>query len=314
MKRNEEMNLQNTENELENCKFVKTILMITIVFYHSILFWNNWFTKDPVYSSSLFVGLSFWLNSFHIYTFVLVSGYLFYFLKMELGKYREFRSFAITKIKRLIVPYIFLSVFWCAPIYSYFFDSSIDELFQKYILGISPNQLWFILMLFWVFIIFYFCSEFFMNFTIRGAVLVLFIYGLGIIGGGILTNYFQIWTACLYVPLFWIGFKLRQYNMGYIRKIPLAALIVTDIVLFIFVQYIQSFEGVLFTILNLGISFALHIVGSVMVFVFLQKLSNMVKWKENKFFDFISKQSMSIYLIHQQIIYFLIYWLNGGKR
>ena len=48
-----------------------------------------------------------------------------------------------------------------------------------------------------------------------------------------------------------------------------------------------------------------------MAFVVLQKMAEKVKWKESKAFNIIAKQSMPIYLFHQQVIYFFIYWLNG---
>jgi len=39
------------EKELENCTFIKTILMVIIVIYHSMLFWNGtWFNViQPVF-------------------------------------------------------------------------------------------------------------------------------------------------------------------------------------------------------------------------------------------------------------------------
>ena len=37
-----------TQRELENCTFIKTILMITIVLYHSLVFWTGtWFIDTP---------------------------------------------------------------------------------------------------------------------------------------------------------------------------------------------------------------------------------------------------------------------------
>ena len=59
--------------------------------------------------------------------------------------------------------------------------------------------------------------------------------------------------------------------------------------------------------MNLGFEFILHIFGALMSFVVLQKLAKYIRWSENKVFCFIGKNSMSIYLFHQQIIY----WLNG---
>ncbi len=73
------------KKQLDNCYFIKTVLMIIIVFYHSILFWSeSWLTEvTPVFESKSLAVISSWLNSFHVYAFTLVSGYIFYFLKNE---------------------------------------------------------------------------------------------------------------------------------------------------------------------------------------------------------------------------------------
>ena len=66
------------QDRLQNCIFVKTILMFLVILGHSAAFWSEqWFTENPVYESALLKYLYEWLGSFHVYTFVLVSGYIF---------------------------------------------------------------------------------------------------------------------------------------------------------------------------------------------------------------------------------------------
>ena len=60
--------------------------------------------------------------------------------------------------------------------------------------------------------------------------------------------------------------------------------------------------------------FFLHIIGAVMAFVILQKIAGVVKWRENKVFRALAEYSMPMYLFHQQIIYFVIIWLNGSMN
>lgn len=74
------------ERELQNCTFVKTILMILVVAGHALDFWTGeWFTESPVFESPFCDLLSRWINSFHIYAFALVSGYIFRYIKYENG-------------------------------------------------------------------------------------------------------------------------------------------------------------------------------------------------------------------------------------
>jgi len=298
--------------ELSNLNFVKTILMLIVVLYHCILFWNgNWFVGEPAYASQVLSIVAQWMNTFHIYAFTLVSGYLFYYLKCENGKYDRFFPFLINKVKRLLVPYVFVSLVWVIPFTVYFFQHSISDIIINFGLGVSPNQLWFLLMLFGVFIFFYPLSGFFQKHKIGGIVLVIAFYGIGLIGQAVLPNVFQIFHACTYIPLFWLGFKIRQYGSGFLRRIPTIVWIILDISLFILFRVVSGLNGFMVALLKQGIHFLLCIVGSLMAFVILQKLASRVSWKDSKIFSFLSKNSMTVYLLHQQVIYIFIFLLNG---
>ena len=304
------------DQELKNCSFVKTVLMLVIVLYHSILFWGgNWFTGAPVYDSKVLLYLARWMNSFHIYAFALVSGYLFYFLKHEKQKYDKFLPFVANKSKRLLIPYVFIAAIWVIPIQWIFFRNSFFEIFKKYILGTSPSQLWFLLMLFGVFVIFWPLSNFFKNHNIIGIAVVAFLYCISIVGPIIVPNVLQIWTACAYVPFFWLGFKMRQYIstgiFGFIRKLPCLVWFLVHICLFVLGEFLSVYSSsIIFKMANIGLQFFLHIVGAIMAFQCFQKLTMLIK-PENKLLQSLSNLSMPIYLVHQQVIYFFIYFLNG---
>lgn len=70
---------------IQNCVFIKTNLMLLVVLGHSVNFWRgDWFTGNPLIPSMGLTFLSKWVNSFHVYAFTLVSGYLFAY-KMSAG-------------------------------------------------------------------------------------------------------------------------------------------------------------------------------------------------------------------------------------
>lgn len=304
--------LQIKSQELSNCAFVKTVLMLLVVAYHCISFWTGtWFTNNPVFDSYILSALSSFLNSFHIYGFTLVSGYLFYFLRYEKGKYSSFIPFAVNKSKRLLIPYVFVALIWVIPFAVHYFHFDTAEIIKYYVLATSPNQLWFLLMLFFVFMIFYPLTSFFEKNNVVGAIIVIGIYGIGLAGAQVLPNIFQIFRACMYLPLFWLGFKIRQYGSDTLMKIPSLAWMAADVLLFILVQYLSGFDATIIKLFNLGFTFLLHIIGALMAFVVLQKLANRVNWKESKVFTLLSKNSMPVYLFHQQIIYVFISLLNG---
>ena len=66
--------------------FIKFVLMIIIVLYHSMIFFTgNWFNQSPVVPSNFYSIFSKWLNTFHIYAFTIISGYIFAYIKYERG-------------------------------------------------------------------------------------------------------------------------------------------------------------------------------------------------------------------------------------
>lgn len=284
------------QTELANCIFIKTILMILVILYHSIVFWlGGWFNiETPQFESIIFYYSSQWLNSFHVYGFALVSGYLFFYSKYEKGKYQKFLLFIKNKALRLLVPTVFVSAIWIVPISEYFFNYNISIILNNYILAVSPNQLWFLWMLFDVFIIFWLLSDYFKKHDLIGGVAVIGFYGVSLVGSSVLPNVFQIWAACAYLPLFWLGFKIRQHGSELINKIHWAVWIVVDLALFTILQFISK-EDMFFKLLSIGCSFLLHIVGAMMAFVVLQKLANHANWQKSKVFTFLSKRSMPVF-------------------
>ena len=243
------------------------------------------------------------MNAFHIFAFALVSGYLFYYLKIEQGKYKEFQPFLIGKIKRLIIPYIFVCVFWVVPVAEYFFHYSIPEVIERYVLGTNPNQLWFLLMLFWVYIIARPLEGVFDRKPIIDTVIVVCLYAVGMVGSRYVPNYFFIWRSCEYVLFFWIGFMIRKLPEVF-GKIKWYMWLAGFVVLFILWEKIDS--GAIHSLLEI----AIHVTGSIAAFECLSTLAEHIDWNK-PWFKNLSSKTMPMYLFHQQIIYFTIYWLNG---
>lgn len=304
----------NKDVELANCSFVKTVLMMIVV-YHCILFWTeNWFVEKPLIPSETLSLLSNWMNSFHIYGFTLVSGYLFFYLKFEKNSYQKFLPFLLNKAKRLLIPYVFVSFAWVIPVSEVFFDYSIGDIVKNYILGVAPSQLWFLLMLFCVFMIFYPLSKFFKEKTFLGGMVVLSLYGISFFFRQILPDFFQIFRAFEYLAFFWLGFQIRAKGNGNIPKGASIILILLDIVLFFLLQYLSRFTGIFFSLLEFGLTFLLHVLGAIMSFVVLQKVAQRIPWSNNRIFNYVSKSAMPVYLFHQQVVYFFIHFLNGAMN
>lgn len=302
------------KNTLRNCSFVKTILMLMVIIGHSCAFWSgHWFTEDPAIASNGLRWLYSWISSFHIYGFALVSGYLFAF-KID-GGYRNYPFFLKNKAKRLLVPYVFVMLIWVAPISVYFFRWDLNRLFRTYVLCVDPSQLWFLWMLFDVFAIVWPLRKVMMDRPLIGWVLSMILYGIGIFGRRSLPNYYCIWTACQYVPFFYAGMRIRAGEMSVekdiVQKVPWFAWLAADVVLFICSTMAEVHVGIVWSLLNVALTFLLHIVGAIMAWTVLQYFSDCLAWRQSRVFKTLSGYAMPIYLFHQQIIYFTITWLNG---
>ena len=74
--------------------------------------------------------------------------------------------------------------------------------------------------------------------------------------------------------------------------------------------YLKSFNGLFFKISGFGLTVILQLIGAMMAFLVLQKLSGYVDWKKNKLIKGFLQISMPIFLLHQQLIYFSISLFN----
>ncbi len=301
------------QDRLSNCKFVKTMLMISVVVYHCILFWNGeWFSEVEKVQCGTngFDLLTGFLSKLHVFCFALVSGYIFRHIKFEKMGYKEFLPFIGTKFLRLIVPMLFVSAIWVVPVEAYYFDYDILTVLKRYILMTGPKQLWFLVMLFNVFWIAYFLSNFWEKHPFGGLCSVILLYGVGTVGEELFVNVFQIWTSLTYVFFFWFGFYLRKYRESVLWKIPAIVYILLIIVLTVGNIYVNAFDGKVLKLMRPLVKVVLRVLEPIGAFIVLQKLASRIDCK-NKVLEFLGDNSMVVYLFHQQFIYFTIIWFNG---
>ncbi len=304
----------NTEQqqELNNCNFAKIILMLLVVLYHSMAFWTeNWFCDIPAFQSTVLSFAAKWLNSFHIYTFTLISGYIFYYLQYECKKnYKTYGTLIRSKLRRLIVPYIFVSIVWVVPISAYFYHSTIKEMIFQYVLAIAPSQLWFLFMLFDVFLLFYPLSSV-IDREPEGLLVIFGGYMIGILGEKFFPNIFQIWTSFRYLAYFAMGYKLRQHKSSWLRKIPIWVWLFCDVSIFSITQILMEYDGAFIKLINFALRNFANLWGAIAFFFILQSVAEHISWNRCRVLLALQRTSMPIYLFHQQIIYFVIRFLNG---
>lgn len=293
--------------ELENCHFVKMVLMLLVVLCHSVSFWGgNWFQaykpSTELYSMKIISG---WTGAIHVYGFVFVSGYLFFHLRETLGKYQDFTAFIKNKTKRLIIPYCFVCVVWVIPISVYFYHYSIKDIIVYYALGISPSQLWFLLVIFWCYVICWILFKYVKSDALCIAISI-FLYIIGTAERQMYYDFFSLFRGLQFVSFFTCGYLIRKHTQSINHKLLLIVCLCLHIAL-----YLISLSLSIDNQLKAAYDLLLHLVSAVFIFELLQYIAGRIKWQDNKTIRVLIHCSMPIYLFHQQIIYFIISVLNN---
>ena len=249
--------------------------------------------------------LSKWLNSFHVYCFTLISGYVFYALKFEQGRYQKYITFIANKAKRLLNPYAVVSVIWVIPISVYLTGIGWPEIWKSYVLGESPSQLWFLLMLFWVFIIIWPLSSYLDKHSIHGLIIMITIYLLGRKLSGMVPNIWGFVTALQYEIYFYLGFLIAKRKVLINYKNTILWLFIS-VTLWLTANMVNLPQNI-----NALKELLIHTTGAIACFYMLQFILLKSNCERCRFLKILANNSMTIYLFHQQLIYISIIFLNG---
>ena len=297
------------EKKISFCDQAKTLMMILVIAMHAMAFyWGNWFkVMTPAQDAPIFAFIGSYLNTFHVYVFTFVSGYLFQFLKFEKGKYKVFTDFVKKKALRLMVPYVFLAAFWCAPFQIYFYQSDATEIFRNYVLGYSPAQLWYLLMLFWLFAIIYPLTNKIQSlklYQVAAFAFISYLFGMGLY---ILPAPLNLPASFVHMAFFIMGMVYRKNNpkLGAWYKFALP-----HFILFCIGYYLSFEHSTTIKIIRYVIEFFTITAGVFMVIALIKKFQDAAIWN-SPLYNFFKENSFTMYLVHQQIIYCTIATFNG---
>ena len=290
----------NKVSRLDYLDFAKLCLMFIVILSHSIKVANDdWFHLGITGIPAL-KYLSDWFTSFHVQSFTMISGYLFYFLFIEKSKYADLKQFVRNKFDRLLVPCIFVLCCWIIPINSVLFHMGKKEIIHCFLLLENPSQLWFLVMLFGVFLVARCAGRFPERHPVIWISVVTVSYFAGTVSGKFIPDIFQIWTILQYLIFFYLGFYYRGYIEKYGMEKYWWGLLTADIAVFLILKSIPVQAGLgVYAALRLAVGFILKITGCLMAFTCLGKLGKAVYVPGGKLTFFVNR-SMVIYLVHNQ--------------
>lgn len=286
---------------------MKVGLTLLVVFAHSTRMYTPEGVFHPVESSALLKYITIFIYSFHMPAFICLSGMLYGF-GIEKGKYTDKKRFLISKIKRLVIPYVLVGSCIVVPVelflklYDYSF---LEAVYRNIILSQDPRHLWYNMALFLIFCLCILLRKIFLSRKV-------FINVLVIIGGYIIhelarwvPGYFNMGSAAQYLIFFIVGIYINRYIHNYsfrtIRKIFVVVLIL--IVMFLvrlFIYHgsmISAFLGILLSIIGASIICDIKC----------------IEVTKTNLFILIKRNSYGIYLFHPMLIY-LMYNLFANEH
>lgn len=140
---------QNKEKvRLDEVTLMRTILAVLIVFMHSFTcYQGSWAPPEGYLDIPLYKWIARLSFAFTLEAFVFISGYLFAFQRITLGRRGGGISLIISKLKRLILPSIIFSILYFFLFCDY---KGVGNTVYSVINGCG--HMWYLPMLFWCFI------------------------------------------------------------------------------------------------------------------------------------------------------------------
>ena len=304
------------KDELVFCAPIKTVMMLLVVLYHSCALWMGGWFGEPATPSEVIGVFARWLNTFHVPTFVFLSGCLYAFLKTETDKYGKASAVIKKKVKRLLVPYIFVCAVWAIPFWVFYFGP--DKVVSKYMLAGGPSQLWFLVMLFVLFILFELLwkivGERIVCFSVPALLGMLVLFCLGCVAGKAMPiNMFQLSSALQYALIFWLGMAFRLHSNEGFWRVPSFLLVALHLAIFTAVQIVGTMNGPLWSCASIALWPVVRVAGIAMAISCLGRALSRFGYDKKKLplgGVLLEENSLGAYLFHQQIIWVVISCLN----
>lgn len=315
--------MNNEKIILRELDYLKIIGILLVVIGHcTSIYTGGWVFTSPV-DSPIYGLIASYVYTFHVPMLVFVSGSIYYYCRINKDKYSSLKSLIINKLKRLIVPFLFIGILYSISI-KYIIGmikGNIINNIKSFILGLNTGHLWYLLMLFDIFIIFYLYEKFILN-KKYSIILNLILFSILYISSGFFTNIFQINRAIQYSIFFYLGYEFFRSKDKLILKLEKlkrkSILIMTPVLIAISLVLIlvskMKLSSIMlskfFSLINVVIAMICITICYLIVYLINNRMKNIIiKERIDKLFKVIGKYSFNIYLLHEPIIFIILYFI-----
>lgn len=279
---------ENSGETLGKIVNLRALAIIIVVIGHSIILYSHkWGLYSTIYNVRFLDILKDWINLIQMPLFLSISGFLF---ARSYKKYK-FKAFVMKKAKRLLIPYVFVAVFWMYPIkrvVGYYSQNIIQYIVKDVIWGKDIGHLWFLPCLFISFVCSYFLFKLFKkDDKLHKCIKVIVFVGLYVIS--LIGNKFTAFPWINYLCSYYVWFYSGRLIYDYMDRI-------THLNRFIVIAVSMLFSA-------LAIWLDISVVNGIATAMLLIMLYNVVGVNDNKIITSISDCSFGIYLLHSPVIY-----------
>lgn len=281
---------------------LRVFSMLYIVLYHCVCYYGIWkfFPDNETYEY-----IEWWRGgaNFALDVFVFISGYLFAYLYLYKGKYRDRKAFIKNKVLRILIPYLVWSSIGLLMFPS---PAPIQNIFC------GVQHLWFLLMLFGVFFVIIFGVESFVNLSQlkqMGGVALITTGGalLSIVSANIINIF--CWEMILrYLPAFLIGVLLAQRRwherLNGLNPIVFSLIMLLSVLLTIFFIFSEK--------LPFGTIYRKYPVYITLVFLYSALCRKELHLPA--FVLSLDRCSMGIYIIHHLLIWIFLFYCSQAQQ
>ena len=315
--------MNNEKIILRELDYLKIIGILLVVIGHCTSIYTGGWVFTSTVKSPIYGLIASYVYTFHVPMLVFVSGSIYYYCRINKGKYTTLKSLIVNKLKRLIVPFLFIGIFYSIPM-KYIIgmaDGNIFSNVKSFVLGLNTGHLWYLLMLFNIFILFYLYEKFVLN-KKYSIILNLIIFVILYISSGFFTNIFQINRSIQYSIFFYLGYEffrskdklrlkleeLKTKNILIIIPILIAISLVLILVSKMKLSNIMLSK--LFSLINVVIAIVCITICYLIVYLINNRMKNTImKEKIDKLINITGMYSFNIYLLHEPIIFIVLYFI-----
>lgn len=294
--------ISNRNEQIEN---IRAMAIIIVMLGHSIILYTGWGVMDTSRSVPYINVLKTCINVIEMPLFMSISGYVFYY---SMKKRVQYGVFILGKIKRTIIPYLFVGILWMIPLHRLGGAYNPSESYVTQVINFvfrmeGLGQLWFLVSLFLIFVVFYPVTNISKKTGGIGEIsllALLLLLSYAVKSEQLLTSIDNValMRFCYYMFWFYIGYLINEnsHKLFCCEKkysIFIGICCVMSFVVCFFFYYDSHSETFYYSSALFGVL----------------SMYTLIPNKSNRILKFISRNSFGMYLFHSPMVYITFrYW------